>query len=925
VAWSVADGDSTGATIDSSGHLTVPPQTFYRSPLLYPFNDQSIWNVPIGSGAVYQAYDPSNETGSIRLSNTSQFRTIGQDAMRVFQASVTDPVARWTYQARPKYLPWPYPNDPGNDFTPGHFDMPTPPNFTGLTVDGWAVLIDPTGKYFYETWHPRVTKDANGVITNVDCTFLARNDLYGTGFPNSGVFEHNGIRAAGLSLLGGLVRTAELDAGRIPHGIAMAISPKQAQAISLGPQYVWPAAHADGGAAGVYSGVIPVGSLFAIPWNVDIDRIGLKTQAGRMLARAYQEFGGYVVDTATNTQFLAMLEADMPVGYYNDLQTDKSAIAAYLSLVTNNASAAAVAGGSGFPAPVGGGGTPRVKAPRNVLNQGTVNPRKVKIVAAPVDGSPVQKVTVPVTVTEVETTAPVIRSSNAFTVREKVRLALPLLADQSVTWTITGGSDAAQFEVYDGGITGWFLRFSGNTIRQGDHSYTVQVTATDAWGNATAQTITGTVLSGNDYGNIAKNGTFDTDITHWTESPDNAGGTVSVVAGRLRMTTNGTPQQVNSSIYQRFATIPGRVYQIKGAIKAQVGLSNTAPNVYASTSPGGGAGLLNYFTGGATNFTVTFTATTPYTYVICALGAYATPTASGYVEWDDIEIYDTVDLYAPTYVSPLTLFSRGEIGSWLDGSDLSTMFDAFGNALTTGSAVGRWLSKLQWGGSLASTLGPNLVSNASFATDMSGWTGTSWAWQTPGKARKTAGDTNSLQQNFSTAVTLGKLYKVAATYGDNSGSTLSTLLAGGTQVTLVNASSNGVKNSLWASTGSSSRIQFTPTSTFNGSVTGVFVQEVLGRHAFQETAGNRPTAQTKYVDFGTAGTSLAINFGAALGANCTVAYVDAGGVHVLQNQNIASTYTLPTGGRIYQLVIVNRALIPQEITDLSNDLLARAA
>jgi len=95
-----------------------------------------------------------------------------------------------------------------------------------------------------------------------------------------------------------------------------------------------------------------------------------------------------------------------------------------------------------------------------------------------------------------DTTAPTINSSATFSVAENVTLAHALTASESVTWTIVGGADAADYE-----ISGSTLRWAGNTTRDYEapvdadtnNSYIVTVRATDGAGNFTDQTITGTV------------------------------------------------------------------------------------------------------------------------------------------------------------------------------------------------------------------------------------------------------------------------------------------------------------------------------------------------------------------------------------------------------------------------------------------------
>jgi hypothetical protein len=88
-----------------------------------------------------------------------------------------------------------------------------------------------------------------------------------------------------------------------------------------------------------------------------------------------------------------------------------------------------------------------------------------------------------------DTTAPTITSSDTASVAEGSTLAHALTADESVTWTLTGGADELQFE-----ISGSTLRWASNGTQDfetpadanTDNAYVVQVTATD-------QTVTVTV------------------------------------------------------------------------------------------------------------------------------------------------------------------------------------------------------------------------------------------------------------------------------------------------------------------------------------------------------------------------------------------------------------------------------------------------
>ena len=104
--------------------------------------------------------------------------------------------------------------------------------------------------------------------------------------------------------------------------------------------------------------------------------------------------------------------------------------------------------------------------------------------------------TITVTVVNIDDVAPTITSSASVSVAENVTLAHSLTANETVTWSIAGGADQAQFE-----INAATLRWSLNGTRDfeipadadSNNAYVVQVRATDGAGNQTNQTITVTV------------------------------------------------------------------------------------------------------------------------------------------------------------------------------------------------------------------------------------------------------------------------------------------------------------------------------------------------------------------------------------------------------------------------------------------------
>ncbi|TNC10233.1 hypothetical protein FF100_23400 [Methylobacterium terricola] len=331
-----------GAAAAQQGAAPAGPAGPFRDPAAQPFASTSIWNTPLGRGAEFQPATAA-ETALLRNQNAGgpagAFAWIGGHAFGLYRQRPDDPVRSWTYRGRPPTVPWPHGGAPGG----GRFAMRTPPGIAFLGGgDGHAVIVDEDGRYAYEMWRGAADPARQAYAAH----YVIRTDLRGSGIAaRTGISE--GVRAFGGSLIGGLVRRAELESGAIRHAIAMAASTSQASPTAI----VWPASTTDNDGRNAHTGVIPMGALFAIPPQVDLDRLGLSTPEGRALARAFQEFGGYITDTAHRTLVIAYLEEGCTEAQINHLQSDKDRILTVLTMVTNNA--AANPGGPG----------PRVAAP----------------------------------------------------------------------------------------------------------------------------------------------------------------------------------------------------------------------------------------------------------------------------------------------------------------------------------------------------------------------------------------------------------------------------------------------------------------------------------------------------------------------------------------------------------------------------------
>jgi hypothetical protein len=103
-----------------------------------------------------------------------------------------------------------------------------------------------------------------------------------------------GATGSGLPLVGGLMRIAELQAGRIDHVLALAIPAAKAG------DHVWPAQRTDGSATS--PAAIPEGTRFRLDPAVDVNALGLPAVA-RVMALAAQRYGVVVRDVSGAVTF----------------------------------------------------------------------------------------------------------------------------------------------------------------------------------------------------------------------------------------------------------------------------------------------------------------------------------------------------------------------------------------------------------------------------------------------------------------------------------------------------------------------------------------------------------------------------------------------------------------------------------------------
>lgn len=333
-----------GGTLTQVAPTSPGGTTGGRDPLTWPFSQSSIWNQPIGSGAVYV------DAGFTPASNIS----VDDDWWIVTSSS--DPVTNvynpnsWT--VRCGGTAWNSTTVFPSALLVPDAQPPDTPNYA-------SAILQPDGRTIQQ-YEPTARCAAGGPLFGYQAETV---DIYGDGI-------YGGHFGSGLSSIGGTIRVGELrpSAGALQHALKLeAWAQKYYYYSSSLPGFRWPADMADDYAASQYHGTNPAlteGSLLAIPASVNISSLGLATDAGRKIAQALQDYGGYIVDDTAWDDFAIATEINptssvraqfvADYGYHiDDYSTpffaDLNTIFGALKVVDNNG-----------PTSIGGGGTPLV-------------------------------------------------------------------------------------------------------------------------------------------------------------------------------------------------------------------------------------------------------------------------------------------------------------------------------------------------------------------------------------------------------------------------------------------------------------------------------------------------------------------------------------------------------------------------------------
>jgi hypothetical protein len=245
-----------------------------------PFAADSFWNVPLADDAPLdpRSADYVGELARQRALVPSYINTTKYSAP-VYTVPAGQPTV-------PVVLDSPYPEP---DLRDAWKRVPIPAGAVpAVGTDGHMVVHQPSTDTMWEFW--RAVKREDGW----HASWGGRMENVST---NPGFYttpSNWGSTGTSLSVLGGLIRLGELEAGRIDHVLAFAI-PEIKKDV-----YSWPAQRSDGNLD--TANAIPEGTRFRLDPSLNLDSLQMAPVV-RMIAHAAQDYGIVLRDGAGSVTF----------------------------------------------------------------------------------------------------------------------------------------------------------------------------------------------------------------------------------------------------------------------------------------------------------------------------------------------------------------------------------------------------------------------------------------------------------------------------------------------------------------------------------------------------------------------------------------------------------------------------------------------
>lgn len=346
------------------------PAATTRNKLLQPFDKYSIWNVPIGSSAVYA---PTATTQGETLGNPNAhggqngdwatMPIVDEDIIVVCTMSASNPptsvtsVSGLAYTRRVVYSPGGWGGDrcQKNDINfqglplsnakiPNDFIVPSQGGNTS------AAILQSDGNTFQQCQpFARCPDTVGGTTATGDATAWVSSSNWTTTLTSRGELGSHG--GSGLSAIGGTIRIHELRPNQQgpAHALKVLVYAREFLC-STAPFYTWPAVTNDSYANGWYgtngggnatdidgvastfngaqgynsNGNMMMGALLAIHPSVTYQSIGIQTEPGRQLFWTLQNYGAYIVDDTYGNGFGICVENGPSGSVVANLKNDYS-------------------------------------------------------------------------------------------------------------------------------------------------------------------------------------------------------------------------------------------------------------------------------------------------------------------------------------------------------------------------------------------------------------------------------------------------------------------------------------------------------------------------------------------------------------------------------------------------------------------------
>jgi hypothetical protein len=277
-----------------------------RNAYRWPFSNGSIWNMPIGSKAIYVAANIKPATIlAMTVDEDYIIMTPNEPLVDVYSSNVGWGSGDRCLKTGGLLISLPIPTS----------FVVNQKTWDGNTPNAGAAVLMPDGHTIKQT-QPFAYDPKYGYATSQ--YVFGDEDLFGTGIYGA----HGG---SGLSAIGGALRYDELTptSGPIRHALKVNLYGKESiyyDNVTNG--YRWPAKTADGGAQTDYSNNIAqkacrMGALLALHKDLKLDTFLLETQPAKVLAKAFQDYGAYLVDN-TGWSVYAIITEWGPNGRFKD-------------------------------------------------------------------------------------------------------------------------------------------------------------------------------------------------------------------------------------------------------------------------------------------------------------------------------------------------------------------------------------------------------------------------------------------------------------------------------------------------------------------------------------------------------------------------------------------------------------------------------